>query len=93
MEDYIVRMIEERDQLNERMRKLFTFRTSEKFYTLTRRQKNLINNQLDVMRSYETVLTERIENEQTATKDYPSENGYHIACCTKEDMELQEDDV
>lgn len=93
MEDYIVRMIEERDQLNERLRKLFIFRTSEKFYTLTRKQKFLLNEQFDAMRRYEDVLTRRIENEQTESKDYPSINDPHIACCTKEDMEMQEDDV
>lgn len=93
MEDYIVRMIEERDQLNERLRKLFIFRTSEKFYTLTRKQKFLLNEQFDAMRRYEDVLTRRIENEQTETKDYPSVDTPHIAYCTKEDMEMKEDDV
>ena len=93
MEDYIVRMIEERDQLNERLRKLFIFRTSEKFYALTRKQKFLLNEQFDAMRRYEDVLTRRIENEQTESKDYPLINDPHIACCTKEDMEMKEDDV
>lgn len=93
MEDYIVRMIEERDQLNERLRKLFIFRTSEKFYTLTRKQKFLLNEQFDAMRRYEDVLTRRIENEQTESKDYPSEMSSALHSALKRIQKMREDDV
>ena len=59
-EDYQVRVIEERDQLNSKLEKLMMFLNSSQSSELSRTALSLLQHQRDAMNSYLAVLNERI---------------------------------
>ena len=60
MPDFKTRLIEEKEQLNERIEKLESFVGSDKFSSISAVQQSLLNVQLQSMRTYSQVLVERI---------------------------------
>lgn len=60
MSDYISRLIEEKDQLMQRMAKLATFTASEEFRNLYQHQQELLQIQYHAMHTYNVCLTARI---------------------------------
>ena len=60
MPDFKTRLIEEKEQLNERIEKLESFVSSDKFSSISAVQQSLLNVQLHSMRTYSQVLVERI---------------------------------
>lgn len=59
MKDYVLRMIEERKQLEERIEKLRRF-LDEKDTEITKCEENLMLAQRRVMEAYDLILAERI---------------------------------
>ena len=62
MEEYQLRVIEERDQLADRLTKLEDFLSSSKRESASILQQELMWNQLEGMRLYLSALKERIED-------------------------------
>lgn len=60
MKDYVVRMVEEEAQLNERITKLRRFMSTEEFKKLPLRQRSLLNQQCILMQQYDYILKKRI---------------------------------
>ena len=61
--DYVERMKSESAELSERIKKISSFVTSDKFKELSEQQQNLLRAQNLVMESYLCILTERIRVE------------------------------
>ena len=61
--DYVERMKSESAELSERIKKISSFVTSDKFKELSEQQQNLLRAQKLVMESYLCILTERIRVE------------------------------
>lgn len=61
--DYVERMKSESAELSERIKKISSFVTSDKFKELSEQQQNLLMAQNLVMESYLCILTERIRVE------------------------------
>lgn len=63
MEEYIIRIIKERDELREKFEKLNSFLNQSVKPNLTEYQLDLLYRQRNIMRDYLEVLTIRIGNE------------------------------
>jgi hypothetical protein len=61
MSDFKTRLLEEKEQLDEKISKLEPFIGSEPFNGIDVAQQDLLIEQLDVMRNYSTILEKRIE--------------------------------
>lgn len=61
--DYVERMKSESAELSERIKKISSFVTSDKFKELSEQQQSLLKAQNLVMESYLCILTERIRVE------------------------------
>lgn len=61
MEEYQERVIEERDQLDARLKKLTEFKLTDKFHSLPVPEVKRLNRQVHIMHLYLDVLIERIE--------------------------------
>lgn len=61
MNDYLIRLVEENEQLMEKYRKLKLFIDSEQFRTLDRDEQALMRMQLNAMDIYGYVLAKRLE--------------------------------
>lgn len=59
--DYIERMIVEKNELENKLIKLETFKKSNKFQELTQLEKTLLLQQRDSMEEYKIILQKRIE--------------------------------
>ena len=59
--DYQKRVIDERNEVDERLKKLTLFIQSDKFETLSVPEQRRMNRQHHIMRRYSVVLMERIE--------------------------------
>lgn len=62
MSDFKTRLLEERDQLQERVIKLDAFLDSEAFETISEKQQLLLDDQLALMEDYLWILNTRIED-------------------------------
>ena len=62
MEDFKKRLISEKDELNEKIVKLNQFINSENFNKIDKVQQSLLKTQLFVMRTYHSILEERIHH-------------------------------
>lgn len=62
MSDFKLRLLEERDQLQEKVTKLDTFICSEAFKTVSDNQQNLLENQLIIMEDYLWLLNARLKD-------------------------------
>lgn len=62
MKDYQKRVIEERDQLQERVGRLYEFMEEDEFCNLPDAEKDSLNQQLPSMCDYLRILNERIAN-------------------------------
>jgi len=60
MKDYIVRLKEEKEELDEKMHKLSKFTLSPLFDDVDEEQKGLLCIQVDIMRAYLAVLEQRL---------------------------------
>lgn len=60
MSDFKSRLIDEKQQLDEKITKLSNFQSSESFQTIPVQQQTLLNIQVLAMATYSQVLTERI---------------------------------
>lgn len=60
--DWQVRVVEEHDQLNERINKLIDFTKTDTFKNLPSSEQNRMIRQRIIMRQYLEVLKERIQN-------------------------------
>lgn len=60
MSDFKTRLIEEKEQVNERIEKLEAFTQSEAFQNIEAVQMSLLNIQLNAMKTYSQCLVERI---------------------------------
>lgn len=58
MKEWVARLLEEKNELSERQRKLSGFLKSK--VQLTEKQRDLMNRQLEAMKTYEDILHERI---------------------------------
>lgn len=67
MEAYIERMVEEKRELDDRIRKLVAFRYSEKGDALSEYQRDLLDRQFEAMKLYSNALGLRIFNEKVTT--------------------------
>lgn len=61
MEPYQVRMLEEREELAEKVERLQKFNESTQFSTLEKGEQNRLRRQLDAMCLYLYILNERID--------------------------------
>lgn len=61
---HLVRMLQERAELNEKLSALTNFTRGEAFHKLTFRQQTLLSMQLSAMQTYSQILGARIHNEQ-----------------------------
>ena len=68
MKDYIKRLLEEKNEVSERLQKLKKFLLVEKI-PLTEKQRELLEKQADIMSEYESVLHERILLENDLEKE------------------------
>jgi hypothetical protein len=62
MSDFKTRLLEERDQLQEKVEKLDKFLDSSMYETISERQQVLLVDQLESMEDYLYYLNERIED-------------------------------
>ena len=62
MSDFKSRLLEERDQLQEKVTKLDAFMDTETFETISKRQQMLLSDQLSYMEDYLYILNARIED-------------------------------
>lgn len=62
MSDFKTRLLEERDQLQEKVTKLDAFLDSETFETISDRQQMLLSDQFVAMDDYLWILNARIED-------------------------------
>lgn len=60
MSDFKTRLLEERDQLEERLDKLDAFLDSDIFETISETQQDLLGQQFDAMETYLDLLNARI---------------------------------
>lgn len=65
MEDFQIRVIDERDQLSEKLDKLDSFIESDRFQDLHWRDRHLLTRQAVCMQSYKEILDERINRFKT----------------------------
>ena len=63
MKDYVKRLLEEKNEVTERLQKL------KKFLSVTEKQRELLEKQADIMSEYESVLHERILLENYLEKE------------------------
>lgn len=68
MKDYVKRLLEEKNEVSERLQKLKKFLSVEKI-TLTEKQRELLEKQANIMSEYESVLHERILLENYLEKE------------------------
>ena len=68
MKDYVKRLLEEKNEVSERLQKLKKFLLVEKI-PLTEKQRELLEKQADIMSEYESVLHERILLENDLEKE------------------------
>ena len=61
MEDWKERLIEEKDQLTDRINKLQRFVLTDKFDSLPYADKELLMQQLEAMDNYAYILTQRVD--------------------------------
>lgn len=61
MQPFVERMVEEYNELSERLKKLVAFTKTEKFTALAEEQRNLLEEQREAMSHYKRVLGKRIE--------------------------------
>lgn len=61
MEEYQQRVVDEKNELSERLEKLRTFINSERFLAISYKERNLLKNQRVVMQEYLEILIQRIE--------------------------------
>lgn len=59
--EFVMRMVEELDELNKRMDKLLEFMGSDEFNTLDKHKRMLVNIQWNAMSIYRSSLKERID--------------------------------
>jgi hypothetical protein len=62
MSDFKTRLLEERDQLKEKVTKLDIFIDSDTFETISELQQDLLMDQLYHMSEYLTILDERVDD-------------------------------
>jgi hypothetical protein len=62
MEAYQERVVLEKNELDEKISKLSTFISSEKFSSVKEDEVNRLRNQLSIMIDYSNILGERISN-------------------------------
>lgn len=60
MEDYKLRIQEEKKELDEKIAKLYQFLKSDKIQELDGRNRSLLNDQLDAMLNYSSILNNRL---------------------------------
>lgn len=68
MKDYVKRLLEEKNEVSERLQKLKKILSVEKI-PLTEKQRELLEKQADIMSEYESVLHERILLENDLEKE------------------------
>ena len=68
MKEWLARLLEEKNEITERIRKLSAFLRADKV-KLNERQRELMERQLKVMGEYEQILHERILLENEIAKD------------------------
>ena len=68
MKDYVKRLLEEKNEVSERLQKLRKFLSVEKI-PLAEKQRELLEKQADIMGEYESVLHERILLENDLEKE------------------------
>jgi hypothetical protein len=61
MEAYQSRVIDEKQELDSKLEKLDQFATSEQFATVAPAEQERLQRQLQIMKNYSQVLSERIE--------------------------------
>lgn len=61
MEDYQIRVVEEREELQEKINKLVAFNASDAFKKIDTDQRSLLKCQLLAMETYNQILKERID--------------------------------
>lgn len=61
MSDFKTRLVEEKQQLDEKISKLEPFISSENFPKIDQRQQELLKKQLPVMQQYSGILEERLD--------------------------------
>lgn len=61
MHDFQRRVVDEKTELDNKIRKLTFFIDSEKFASVPEEERELMNEQLKCMRQYTSILTRRIE--------------------------------
>jgi len=62
MSDFKTRLLEEKEQLDDKISKLFPFINSDKFTGIDKVQQDLLKLQLPTMRIYSEILQQRINN-------------------------------
>ena len=68
MKDYVKRLLEEKNEVSERLQKLKKFLSVEKI-PLTEKQRELLEKQASIMSEYESILHERILLENYLEKE------------------------
>ena len=61
MQDFVKRLIVERDELIDKLEKLQDFFATDKFENLDNENKMLLSTQLNIMRAYLSILKRRID--------------------------------
>ena len=75
MVEFKIRLIKERDELDDKINKLHDFLFSQNFYVLDKEQKILLHEQYKVMRQYLNILNCRIDLLLTKEDKIELENG------------------
>jgi hypothetical protein len=61
MKDFVVRLLDERSELNRKMAKLYDFIESDEAETIDKVMLGLLRVQYQLMKTYHTILDERID--------------------------------
>lgn len=61
MEDFVKRLIVEKDELNDKLTKLSLFITLDKFKELDKEMQDLLSKQEQIMQEYVEILDRRVE--------------------------------
>lgn len=64
--DYVLRMIEEKKELDAKIEKLVPFVQGKIFKTLPKAKQHLLSKQLNIMESYSLILEKRLALEEVA---------------------------